>query len=808
MFFFARRLHIGHLASTITSISYYLSGVFFVYGNNHFARIYAIVPIAFFAVQLINEKINVQRIAFLAFSIYWIIGVGMPESSFFAIVLLSLYAVFLSAIRVNSKIQSLYWQASGFLIGSLLAAPLLLPMAELIKNSHHTHKSDSGSGLSLEPKSALVGWISPFIQGKPFSEFASGGFTGVRSWVGISVTFFALCAIFSYKTKYRATITFMAITTTAMLVYCYSFIGGKWIHNLPGFNISLPAWGVPLIAFPVAVLAGIGIQNVLSGSRQFGYFTVSAFAMLTLFVFFSHLNSSFNVSVPLSHLRQWIQFPILFISSVAIVAVLPKFKRQKVLLSAVILLGVTTELVGYAHQNKFAQRSDPYLSSKWLMELKTQKDFRPESRVMGFTAKMMPSTSAAYGIRDIRQLDALYVDRYWEYIKTFIQPGIQTRFVGGPYSALEESLPAYIANNPMFDLTGVQYFVAGSRPKHEIYFPSLTDDLIRSIEKSDKLRDVCAIILGGVEHCGLLAHAPSSLTLPINQLEEGSLQIAFGLDQMAYAQGASDGVAFIVRVELSDGSSKLLYRKDVVPSDFTSPSRWYTSSINISKDLAPSIKRIVLETDPLGDTATDWSYWGPIQFLEMGRQPFELKVNRPDESTAVYKTNNPVNRALLVESAVVVKDRAGARDWLKGNSLVRKDGSFDVKFNPFSKAILEDQKLKSFDSQCKDPGDVKLLADKGTKLLFEVDAKCQKILLINNIFYPGWKAKIDGRQTKIYAADLAFQSVVIPSGTSLVEVSYEPLSLNIGLIISLTMIFLLLIWVIISLRRSLKLWRH
>ena len=56
-------------------------------------------------------------------------------------------------------------------------------------------------------------------------------------------------------------------------------------------------------------------------------------------------------------------------------------------------------------------------------------------------------------------VDALYVDRYWRFIKSFVQPSIESRFNGGPYAS-EENRVARYRSNPMFDLLGVHAFVS------------------------------------------------------------------------------------------------------------------------------------------------------------------------------------------------------------------------------------------------------------------------------------------------------------------------------------------------------------
>ena len=98
----------------------------------------------------------------------------------------------------------------------------------------------------------------------------------------------------------------------------------------------------------------------------------------------------------------------------------------------------------------YAKRADPYLTPGWMALVHTAQDAEPYSRVFAIDAKLYPNTAGALGLQDIRVLDALYVERYWRYVRTFIQPDAYDRFTGS-----DASLPRF-QDNPMFDALGVR----------------------------------------------------------------------------------------------------------------------------------------------------------------------------------------------------------------------------------------------------------------------------------------------------------------------------------------------------------------
>jgi hypothetical protein len=57
-------------------------------------------------------------------------------------------------------------------------------------------------------------------------------------------------------------------------------------------------------------------------------------------------------------------------------------------------------------------------------------------------------------------------------------------------------------------------------------------------------------------------------------------------------------------------------------------------------------------------------------------------------------------------------------------------------------------------------------------------------LVISQARYPGWKARIGGKEVPLLRANYAFDAIELPAGESEIEFSYEPLSFRLGLWIS------------------------
>ncbi|OGG04220.1 hypothetical protein A2Z33_03660 [Candidatus Gottesmanbacteria bacterium RBG_16_52_11] len=64
------------------------------------------------------------------------------------------------------------------------------------------------------------------------------------------------------------------------------------------------------------------------------------------------------------------------------------------------------------------------------------------------------------------------------------------------------------------------------------------------------------------------------------------------------------------------------------------------------------------------------------------------------------------------------------------------------------------------------------------------------ILILSDAYYPGWRAEVDGKPTKLYRANYAFRGVEVPAGTHTVTFLYRPVAWTIGLALSGTGILL------------------
>lgn len=74
---------------------------------------------------------------------------------------------------------------------------------------------------------------------------------------------------------------------------------------------------------------------------------------------------------------------------------------------------------------------------------------------------------------------------------------------------------------------------------------------------------------------------------------------------------------------------------------------------------------------------------------------------------------------------------------------------------------------------------------KPERVVIQTNAPAPDTLIVTDTYYPGWKATIDGAPSDIVPKDHALRSLAVPAGTHTVVMTYAPLSVTIGFVLSM-----------------------
>lgn len=110
----------------------------------------------------------------------------------------------------------------------------------------------------------------------------------------------------------------------------------------------------------------------------------------------------------------------------------------------------------------------------------------------------------------------------------------------------------------------------------------------------------------------------------------------------------------------------------------------------------------------------------------------------------------------------------------------------DPAFDPRRVAILEHPLSESIDpSGGPDESSVEITRNEPNAQQFQVQTTGRGLFIAGEVFYPGWRASVNGQPATIYRADGLLRGVVVPSGASTITFEYRPLSVRIGAVLTL-----------------------
>src|SRR5262249_43592243 len=82
-----------------------------------------------------------------------------------------------------------------------------------------------------------------------------------------------------------------------------------------------------------------------------------------------------------------------------------------------------------------------------------------------------------------------------------------------------------------------------------------------------------------------------------------------------------------------------------------------------------------------------------------------------------------------------------------------------------------------------------------------VESSGPAVVVASQMYYPGWKATVDGSMTAVYPVDVALTGIIIPAGMHDVRLFFQPSSFRIGAFISLASVALACVLLALKTRR-------
>jgi hypothetical protein len=149
----------------------------------------------------------------------------------------------------------------------------------------------------------------------------------------------------------------------------------------------------------------------------------------------------------------------------------------------------------------------------------------------------------------------------------------------------------------------------------------------------------------------------------------------------------------------------------------------------------------------------------------VGRQayrPDQVELFTGASGVKVFRVPGAMPRAWAVHEAVAVKTRDEA-------AVRFQDAATDLRKTVA--LVGEAPRLEACEGD-----DVRVVRHGANRVTIRATMACRGMVLLGDSYYPGWRAKVDGRPTEIQAAYGVVRGVVVDAGTHEIDMRYLPVS--------------------------------
>ncbi len=842
------RLFFVRTASVLGAIAFMLTGYIMLYLNMPEISAVVSMPLVFYAFERVCRETTRRTIALCAIASGANLFGGMPESTALIMIFAGLYFMMraITLPRSNAvKVETVAGAALGCVLGLCLAASQILPFLEYMKQSFNVH--DPALGVPIIGTIAdSPWWPNVLYYAMPF-DLGSKMFLGkelfplpVRGYVGVFVTFLSFVAasvLFRRKGGESArekmtlqVVAFFLVASVFFFVKRFGFPLVNWIGCLPLMDmINFPKYDEPLIGFSMAILAAAATHLILKKRVLLNdaFIAFGALAVPFLVWRLQELFSQFPPATPQHSCALFYNVFIfsffLFLSFAVVVVYIVNFKKEVVTqfcrkwfpiaVVSVLLLDLTGLGINpIFHRNKLPfKQCNPYNGAPYISFLQkhTEKTF---DRVMANDAFLFPSWSAAFGLFDIRALDALFQSRFFPFVRTFLYGSsnfpmsddnpprlkLSTDNATSRFHGYEEGMqyPTELKTDSLiyklYMLSSVRFVI--TEPFSQRLTPEM-EQLLKQNEskKGDFFGARDNFFAADGKRLHVVYQHPTGKQLDENRVtfnttvapDRPVLSFRVGLNCNAPAQG--DGAAAYLRLMDSTNGTTLFQKvlDTVHGGDFD------LAQIDLTKYAGQHINlQFAVDAGPKLQPTNDWVGWADVRFVKRGDTSSKywpganlcgFKPVYTGECT-IFENPSVLPRASVFSKVIVAPTESEVLDHLKNH-----------KFNVLSDVVVEETSMTTEEKQ--------QLAEltksshgmaQGQKITrysaHEVDIEVFSgggLLMLNDTMYPGWKAFVDGKQVSILKSDYMFRGVIVTPGKHLVQFKYESPSFILGLVLSI-----------------------
>ncbi len=707
-----------------------------------------------------GKKMTLVRSAIAGFAASIMVLSAHPENSFVAIAFAVLLMFLISHRELGNEFRLAYFSGHVFAAGLIafgLSAPLLVPFGELILNGD-TYKLAGQTAYALPLEALVAHFCYPF--------YSHGSlYWGPLAWLGLPIS----CAYAWRVNRLIKPLLWCLFLNVLMITHIFPF---SMLEKIPPFSMLMSTYLLAGYDLLIVLLSAAGIDYILQTmlrsnfrmSKNALFLTALPVVLTVIMLPWHQFNPTLHIDKMLDppHFKWkiWL-FNALCASPILLTALVGPKRLGRMALITFLFSGIADLIiVSYDSLPLRPQFSYP---AQLPIDLKLSE----QARLLSTGDHLYrPYTNLVYKQAMVKFMNPLFPKGYAKFMEAAgakVDGWNQTFSVAISRLIDLTGAGVVLSEQPIFDSSqsictamsanaqtitfGKELKLSAGRLAWDAQANAVYWRLsVRPIIASSNVYSLC-----------VAARDPGGR--PVSYIEPYPISGSDGAVVSGSSLIPSAVKHWRLEISICDSTGQLLPINSSVPTGRYNGQGWFE----------------------LGDSG------GLKNFVRLNNSRFRL-INRQG-GFLVYENRTALKRYSWMKDVVWSKDRQAALNWLQENAdklgdLAVLEDSDKGSFSALSKVLAVDT-ASSFDQsgsvQEVDSAHAGSYIGAASAPNLMVEVKKPGLMLVSDLYYPGWKAYLDGDECRMFRADYLVRALLIPAGKHNLRFEYDPASFQIGL---------------------------
>ena len=762
-YLFLRRLSIGRPAATLAGFIFATSGFMVMWSNWPQTRVAALIPALFWSVERLVQRRQASDIALIALVIGSMLFGGFPAVTGWAVYFAAIYVVVRVVARYRTRLRAaagtLGMAGGGLVLGGMLSAVQMLPFASQYQSTDLSYRAGKGTiGL---PYTGLFTLIVPDSNGLCIAGGTPqhGSVNPIEQVVYIGAAALVLAVVgiavgFTRRSIDNRGVWSFLVAGSAFLVVLiyYSLRLRSLMAHVPVFSNNPVPRMRSILGFLLAALAGAGFDALLRSRRSRSreakpvqirriVWAVATWTVIGIsgLIMARQMRRTAIAGQFLDELKRKATVPgVMLIVALALAAavvagvvVVARFGRLSSRSVAFVVLPILVIAQGASFFHTVLPGDDPANFYPRTPAHKFLAANLGHDRFASSREVLYPATALYYGLRT--PTGHGFTDTAWQALLEQADPGVMQTDTFSLFTGnVNENT---IGNSPALDVLAVKYFAVP---------PEGLAGTLQPVPNADGLVSVAN---GTSATCTLSGQALRGVTVRL-AAPLLAADVKRGVTVNVTARAGDKTVRSARFFGAGEGPKPISVALAGEGFGARGP---ITITVGVSGARSPMV---------LAATA------GALACAGVAPKHDQLRLVYADAGTIIYQRLTALPRIRWASSSTVIDDQARRLAALKAGV-------------PRGEVVLDAPGQATSGR----PGDVSVSTDRGGYIAADVTAQGAGYLVVGDAMQQdGWSVTVDGRASKLVAADHAEVAVAVSSGQHRIVFSYHAPGLKLGAI--------------------------